>query len=368
MKLLYSGSSFCNEQVLKRLLVVADEIGFMDRPSVTFKNWGTIGHDSFARRIDSSGSPVKISAFKPPSGPAKFLYAPYIEADINNSEFASIVLEGFRSSDDFASKYIQFEANYGTAKGKEIVKALRADTDLLSGSFDLEIEGPHMFDVSTPDRRRLTFKTVLIEASINVTSTLVIAEETGTIPISEDPYITKLLSLRTTDSTYIGGISRMAPFIGLDIAKAVIPDEMLKHLSVPRILEYRKKSKDAYVGWSTEIDRVAAKISTSNIGNLNDEIARIIASELKPKIIAFKNEMCSIRDDLFADLIKKIITWEMPSLSLAYLASIGFAGSLALFASALAPAIPVVADYYKKKKDIERRNAMAYLIKLAPDS
>jgi len=68
MKLLYSGSPFCNQPALKRLLVVADEIGLMDRPSVTFKNWGTIGHDSYARRIDSSGSPVKFTAYRPPPG------------------------------------------------------------------------------------------------------------------------------------------------------------------------------------------------------------------------------------------------------------------------------------------------------------
>jgi hypothetical protein len=172
MKLLYSGAPFCNETVLKRLLVVADEIGFMDRPSVFFKNWGTIGYDSFVRRIDSSGSPVKLNAFRPPSGPGKFLYDPYIEADINNSEFSSTVLNGFRTNDEFASRYIPFEANYGTAKGKEIVQALRTDNNLLDGPFDLKMDDHHMFDISTPDRRRRTFKTVLIEASINVTSTL----------------------------------------------------------------------------------------------------------------------------------------------------------------------------------------------------
>jgi hypothetical protein len=43
MKLLYSGAEFCDQPILKRLLVVAEEIHFMDRPSVTFRNWGTIG-------------------------------------------------------------------------------------------------------------------------------------------------------------------------------------------------------------------------------------------------------------------------------------------------------------------------------------
>ena len=66
MKLLYSGEEFCDQPVMKRMLVVAAEIHFMDRPSVTFKNWGTVGSDSYARRIDWSGSPVLIDVFKPP--------------------------------------------------------------------------------------------------------------------------------------------------------------------------------------------------------------------------------------------------------------------------------------------------------------
>jgi hypothetical protein len=47
MKLLYSGSSACDEPTLKRLLLVGTELVFMDRPSVTFAGkWGTVGHTS----------------------------------------------------------------------------------------------------------------------------------------------------------------------------------------------------------------------------------------------------------------------------------------------------------------------------------
>jgi hypothetical protein len=153
MKLLYSGEEFCDQPILKRMLVVAEEIHFMDRPSVTFKNWGTIGHDSYARRIDWTGSPVLVDVFHPPSGPAQSLYTPYIEADINSPIFAQIVLDGFRTSDEFASKFIQFGANYGSGKGQEIVNALRQDKDLLNGTFTLDVSGPNMFDVSTSERR-----------------------------------------------------------------------------------------------------------------------------------------------------------------------------------------------------------------------
>jgi hypothetical protein len=368
MKLLYSGEEFCDQSVLKRMLVVAEEIHFMDRPSVTFKNWGTIGHDSYARRIDWSGSPVLINVFKPPSGPAKFLYAPYIEADINNPVFAQIVFDGFRSSDKFASKFIQFGANYGSGTGAEIANSLRQDDDVLNGTFNLEVDGPNMFDVSTPERRKETFKTVLIEASIKITSAIILAEETNTIPVSDDPYIANLVGLRAVDSAYVGGISKRAPYIGMDIAKSVIPDEALKQLKITEILKYREKSKDAYKAWIAEVNKAAGQIGDID-GNISpDEIAKIIATDFTPRVIEYKNDMRAIRDEIFADVMKQITTWEVPSLSLAYLANLGIAGALTLFASALAPAVPVVVDYFKNKRNIERRNAMSFLIKLSKDT
>ena len=368
MKLLYSGEEFCDQPILKRMLMVAEEIYFMDRPSVTFKNWGTVGHDSYARRIDWSGSPVLIDAVKPPSGPGEWLYSPYIEADINNTEFSRIVLEGLRSSDEFASKFIKFGANYGSGTGEEIVKSLRQDNDLLNGEFTLEVDGPNMFDVSTPERRKETFKTILIEASIKTTSSLIVSEEINTIPVSEDPFIAHLIGLRASDSAYVGGTSKHAPYIGMDVAKSVIPDEALNHLNITEILEYREKAKDAYDAWITEVNRAAAEIGNIEGVISPDEIAKIIATDFAPRVVEYRNDMCAIRDDIFADVMKKVTTWEVPTLSLAYLANLGVAGAVTLFASALAPAVPDIVDYFKDKRDVERRNAMSFLIKLSKDA
>lgn len=242
MKLLYSGKTFCDKPIFKRLLLVAEEIHFMDRPSVTFGNWGTIGNASFARNIDFTGCPITIGAISPPSGPAKLLYNPYIEADIKNPEFVAVVLEGFQTSDAFASKFIQFEANY-PRKGKDIVQALRADDKLLGGNLDLEIDGHHMFDISTAERRRGIFKKILIEASINVTSAILVAEEANLIPVTEDPYIARLIGLRASSPSYIGGTSRLAPYIGLEVVKTMLPDQLLSQIGITDILKYREKAK-----------------------------------------------------------------------------------------------------------------------------
>src|SRR5215204_4877078 len=85
MRLLVSGSTMPSFQPFKRLILLGDEVGFMDRPSVTFGNHGSIGRDSNIRRFGREGLPVvALTAHEPKSGPAEHLYAPYVEADLAN--------------------------------------------------------------------------------------------------------------------------------------------------------------------------------------------------------------------------------------------------------------------------------------------
>src|SRR5712671_4159238 len=131
MKLLYSGESACNEATFKRLVLIGTELAFMDRPSVTFSGWGTIGHQSPLRALDTRGEPVTVTVHAPPSGPATGLYEQYAIADLENPEFVRIVLEGLRRDHAFASKVIQTEANYGDGvTGRTIVEALGRASDL----------------------------------------------------------------------------------------------------------------------------------------------------------------------------------------------------------------------------------------------
>jgi hypothetical protein len=92
MKVLFSGDTFCDLATFKRLVLIADEIGFMDRPSITFKEWGTIGRDSEIRSYQTSGLPILLSAHSPPSGPVTELYSRYIEADLKNRDFIKMGL------------------------------------------------------------------------------------------------------------------------------------------------------------------------------------------------------------------------------------------------------------------------------------
>ena len=87
MRVLYSGGTICNFQTLQRLALLADEVGFMDRPSVTFGKFGTVGMASEFRRIDTTGSAVRFSVHEPPAGPASELYLRYVDADLKCNSY-----------------------------------------------------------------------------------------------------------------------------------------------------------------------------------------------------------------------------------------------------------------------------------------
>ncbi len=366
MKVLYSGGTICGLQTLRRLVLIADEIGFMDRPSVTFHDWGTIGRSSEFRRFNTKDAPITFTVHESPSGPANELYGAYISADLKNPAFIGTFLEGLANDEIFRTRFIQLKANYATGlTGQQVLNALLVDRTLASADLTSPVNGKLMFQVDNEEARRETLKVLLVEASIHITNAVVISEASGLVPVSDDPYFCRLISMRAGDSRYVGQHPTLSPYLGYAIASSVIPEEALSKLKIQDIFEYRRSAKDAYTAWNAEIDRLAARITDIEPDKVEKEIPRIINEEIQPKLIEYRNEMKSARDVLFGDLIKRVVSWEMPTLSVAYLASLDLTSALAAFAGALAPAVPAVVDYFVKRRDVHRRNSMAYLIGLS---
>jgi hypothetical protein len=74
--------------------------------------------------------------------------------------------------------------------------------------------------------------------------------------------------------------------------------------------------------------------------------------------------MESARDKLFGDLIKKVLTWQVPTLSLSFLVGLDTLSAIVAFVGAVSPAVPAIVDYFVKRKDVSYGNSIAYLIGL----
>ncbi|MBN9597111.1 MAG: hypothetical protein J0G36_17375 [Afipia sp.] len=364
MKLLYIGSHHCPADTLSRLFLLGDEIAFLDRPSVTFGSWGTIGRDSGLRKFSFDGLPVKIEVMAPPSGPARELYEPYVEADLRNPQFIRVTFDGIRNDSVFAGRLIHPAANYGSGvTGSDLLREILADASLADRQYDLKSEDPGlMYRPDLLEGRKAIFRHLLVEASIEVTSGIVMAEELDAIPVADDQTYPKLLSLRTSSSHYLGGTHVLAPYLGMRFTRSVIPDEILAKISFSGIFDYRRKTKDLYDAWNIEVNKAAAKISEADLTNPNEAVQRIIASELAPKLKEYENEMSSARDVMFGDMIKGLAVWQVPTLSLSYIAQMGYFGALANFASAVRATVPSVVDYVKAKRSTKRKHAVSYLV------
>jgi len=366
MKLLYVGTHFCPPESIARLFLLGTELCFLDRPSVTFGNWGTIGADSYMRKVTFGDSPVTISVLKPPSGPAHELYQPYVLADLENPEFLAAVFEGLRSDVIFAERMLPPKANYGDGRtGVEIRKFLMEDGTLPKAPLDLEQDKPDlMYKPETAAGRRLTFRALVVDISVQVTSALLMADEASALPVADDSVLPKLLALRASNPKYIGGTPSIAPFLGLEFARSVIPDELLRKLEFKDIFEYRRKTKNLYEAWNVELISAAAKIGDVELLHPGEAVQKIIATDLAPKVKEYENEMVTARDALFGNVVKDIAKWELPTLSLSYIANLGYAGALAMFAAGAQATIPHIVDFVKERRAATRKHAVSYFLGL----
>ncbi len=377
MRLLYNVKDLTDQSVFKRLNLLSNDLIYVGRfekiyavdkkkvkqakPTMALITKNNLRLPikllSLEGRNENS---TRISFYTPP--PDKFLYeiyANYIKTDIQNLNFREIFLNGLTHNPKFHSWLLGLIED--SSEISKINDILSQDIDLRIANLPEPILEEDSLKGKMDDNKQL-LSAMIARASMNITNISLIAGATGSIPVTEDPHFAQLISLRTSDSSYLGGISKNAPFLGMEIARSVIPDEALQQLSFKDIEEYRTNCKDAYKSWMVELNRLASTLDQNGI--TQEKIQKLISSEIKPKIIEYENEMIKIRDEMFANILKRIIKWEMPSLSLAYLSDLDFIKASILFLSALIPAAPHLIDYIKDTRTINRKNSLAYLIGL----
>lgn len=369
MKLLFMGANNCNRITFKRLLIIADKIAFISRPSIGFENWGTIGADSsYSKYIPRfRDKPVKIGVITLSSGQVKdldSLYLNYILSDLNNPQFRHLLIKGIISNEKFSRKLINPNGSYGKLKGSDVISNIAECQELYSLQInELKLEGtPYNFQDKASQRD--TLKMLIAEASIHLTNSMIASLDSDFIPVADDPVFPRLLASRLVEQKYQDGISTIAPLLGLEITKTIIPEEILQKIDIDAILEYRERTEDAYKAWATELNSLSAEIDKLPTNEISNEIPRLIAKKVSPRLIEYHNEMKTVRDKLFGNMIKTVTEWEFATLSVSYLSGLNWSEIIIAFIGALMPAIPGLVDYFQEKRDIQRRNSFAYMIGL----
>jgi hypothetical protein len=294
------------------------------------------------------------------------LYAPYFETDLANPEFVTTVLAGLRDSPLFAANALQLEANYHAGITGEDIRRALVDAGP-PRAFPLVLDGEGIpFLISTAAERESTLALLVQEFSIQVTSAIVVAEETGAHPVATDAHFARLLALRSNETAPGPNSTPAAPYLGLEFTRAVIPDEALNYLTPADIIRYRRASRDAYDAWEIEVNKAAATIDEISGPETQARVQQLITTELNPTLMEFRRAMIDARETLFADLLKSVTKWQLPTLTIAYLTGRNVTETIAAFAAAaLAGAAPPVIDYVTSRRRAVRNSPASYLVGIA---
>jgi hypothetical protein len=368
MRVIYAGGPLCAEMTFKRLVLLANEVGFSDRPSVGFDKWGTVGIQTPIRSVASAaGQPIKFVIHQPPSGPVAEVFAKFVPSDVRDLAVRRLFLEGLREDPIFRERYVKAAADYGGVSGAQVVSSLLSDPTLSEADLG-EVTGfCETFQISSMQGRRDTLRTLLVEMSIHVTTALLGGEELGLVPVTDDPYLAQLLALRVGSGQPKPSSATVTAILDLEIVRSVIPDHALARVEIPDLLQFRKKTSDVYAAWGAEVERLGALLDDAKgDASVAEYAQRLVATEIRPKMDAMRAELASARDSMFGDVVKSATDWKLPALALAVLHHSPLLGAaVGVLGSALAGTVKATADHWAKKRGTVRKHGVAYLVQLA---
>ncbi len=90
------------------------------------------------------------------------------------------------------------------------------------------------------------------------------------------------------------------------------------------------------------------------------EIPHLIAREVSPRLVEYRSAMEAARDGLFADLLKSVLNWKPPAISLGVLAYLSIHQALAAFAAGSGvSALNAIIDAVVARRDTRREHAVS---------
>lgn len=379
LRVFFYGSDICSPNLLKQSILLFDDIHFHDRPSFQIGAMGTIGKDSRIRpylySFAKDGVPVIVHKGVK-SWPDK-IYTDSVANEIEDPKFSKIFFEGFKTDENFRNLFIQPNANYKKGKGFEISEAIMK-MDFGNKHYDLNnykeltVES---FNPNDPKSLEETFAHFLIDASMKLNICCVTSHENDLIPFTEYPTLEKLMALR-----YKRIIEKGEPperqenaklsYLSQKIFQQIIPTELIEKASFEQIICFRKETRDKYITFRKYLMKLNTNIESETWNDeFEKEINTILINEVIPAVDQFQNECKRIWENMFGSIAKKLIgTGSMAGLSSFLISFFTGYSWIDLFVKGCGLAAPIVLpnviDYALEKRNLTRKNSLAYLIDL----
>lgn len=309
MKLIYADDPDVDEFTFKRLMLLGNELTFVERPSIQLaENFGTVGATPNVAGLltQFEGSAIGLHVGKPPTTVfSSEFYNKYFEIDLRNPSFIKTVLDALASNQTW---HWYFDPRETQAQGEyedmtTWIAKRRAELDAFD--FNSITRPEHIGRITSDDEARFAIRTLLAEASMRTTAVLSVAQDSGATPICGRPYLNQLLLTRLSDAAYTGTPIRSRQLC-LRLFESLVPDEALTHLTISDLLLFRERTKAYYEAWSIQVTKLEAELAQSNVDLTDSAIQNLIDSQIAPSILEVKKEIRKIRDEVLASGMKLV--------------------------------------------------------------
>jgi hypothetical protein len=376
ISVLYYPDMHVAETTLKKAILLFDEIHFIDRPSFTLNNFGTIGASSPLRAVEQSfqeaGVPLYVHSVQ--GGQIKGEFLERVNSDINDPLFLEKFKTGLESSSTFRNIHIQ-PGNYGKA-GNE-VDVLRKITNADLSSF-LQTHGTaenllsddkiKPFDLSSPlgCAKQLVSFAALCSANLNFALTE--SAKNGFFPLADAAPYANLLSTQ-----YVRAINKLEPTknhiqitdLSFAIFDELVPTECIEKLSIKQVVDYRKASEKAREEFLEHLLLLQVKQTGISVdGDYAGIIEKLIRTEIIPAANTFRKKLQSINQSFFGTLGKGASTLIGGSSMVNIFVDLSLEKILALAAMASALAVNAAIDAVFAERATKRECSISYLLSL----
>ena len=377
IRTLYYPDMFVSETTLKKAILLFDELHFIDRPSFTFNNFGSIGATSPIRPYEASfreaGVPIYVHGIA--GGRLEGDFLEQTLSDIDDLEFLIRFQSGIKSSKTFKDILVP-QGNYGEGRNADDVANKLSNVDIAVvlenyGSahelfYDDKVKP---FDLSTPlgCAKQLLSTAALCAANLNFA--LAEGARNDFIPLADAVPYGELLGAkyrRAVNKIQLAKNPLQITDLSFAIFDQVVSAESIEEMSIKDVVAHRKSSQKAREEFLEHMGSLRDRQGSIDVGSdYAGEIDKIIKSEILPAAHDFRNKLEAIDNSFKSALAKGTVGFLGSSGALVSIfADLSWPRLIGLAGGAAAYVGNAAIDTFVAKRAVKRECSISYLLSL----
>jgi hypothetical protein len=363
---LYYPNSGCSPLTLAKSILVFDSITFYDHTSIVVGKVATVGHDSHMRQVieplKKEGFSVKV--LKPLGGPVEHELKTLIDADLTNASYRKAFYKLVQTDPTFLlTKAPNGDyGQYGDADNyrKKILSLTEAD--IPSSVSDLEGFEPKKGTLPPEVIAGL----IMALDSFNLNFSAFTALDENVHLFGDSKGMDLLLKAKfAADNAMQKGDRGISQAVAFALMEQLIPNEAFVGKSITDIARFKNKRHIERERFKERILEITVELQDLSGAKKDAKVKELLYKTLIPQVRNYQNSTAKVWDTFFKESIKAVV-YDSDTIAKQVATFLPLSVSAALMSATASigkAIVPHLVDALADKKDLDRNNPYAYLMR-----